>query len=72
MITKSFWKNIIKNIKEIKKTNPKYYKLEEEKTETTLIFIIIIIATPLFLLFDLFVLPFELLYLIVYKLLWRR
>ena len=72
MITTFFWKEIAKSIKEIKNAKPRYYRLKEDKSTVALIFIIMIVVTPLFLLFDLFVSPFELLYLIVYKLLWRR
>ena len=72
MITTLFWKEIAEGIKTVKNAKPQYYRLKEAKSITTLMFIIMIIVTPLFLLFDLFVSPFELLYLIVYKLLWRR
>ena len=72
MITIFFWKEIAESIKKLKHAKPQYYRLKEAKSITTLMFIIMIIVTPLFLLFDLFVSPFELLYLIVYKLLWRK
>lgn len=72
MITTLFWKEIVKNIKKVKNMKLQYYKLKEEKITATFMFVIMIIVTPLFLSIDIFMSPFELLYLIVYKLLWRR
>ena len=72
MIAIFFWKEIAESIKELKHAKPQYYRLKENKSMLTLMFVTMIIVTPLFLSIDLFMLPFELLYLIVYKLLWRR
>lgn len=72
MITAFLWKEITNNIKVVKNAKLQYYRLEEEKLMTALIFTVMIIATPPILLIDLFLSPFELLYLIVYKLLWRN
>lgn len=72
MITALLWKEITNNIKVVKNAKLQYSRLEEEKLMTTLIFTVMIIATPPILLMDIFVSPFELLYLIVYKLLWRK
>lgn len=72
MITIFFWKEIAESIKKLKHAKPQYYRLKEDKSTVALIFTIMIIVTPLSLLFDLFMSPFELLYLIVYKLLWRK
>lgn len=69
MITTLFWKEIVKNIKKVKNMKLQYYKLKEEKITATFMFVIMIIVTPLFLSIDIFMSPFELLYLIVYKLL---
>nr|DAD88973.1 MAG TPA: hypothetical protein [Myoviridae sp. ct96L1] len=70
MFTVLCWKEIIKKIRIVRKTYPTYYRLKEDKIETTLCCIVVVVATPLFLLIDLFVLPFELIYLITYKILW--
>lgn len=71
MLTVFCWKEIIKKIRQFrKKTYPTYYRLDEEKIETTLGCIAVVAGTPLLLLLDLFVLPFELIYLITYKILW--
>lgn len=70
MFTVLCWKEIIRKIRIVRQMNPTYYKLKEEKIETTLCCIFVVVATPLFLLIDLFVLPFELIYLITYKILW--
>lgn len=71
MITVLLWKEITNNIKVVKNAKLQYYRLKEEKLMETLIFTVMIIATPPILLIDLFVSPFELLYFIVYKLLWK-
>ena len=70
MLTIFCWEKIIEKIKIVRKTYPTYYRLKEDKIETTLGCIAVVAATPLFLLFDLFVLPFELVYLVTYKILW--
>ena len=64
MLTVLCWKEIIKKIRKVRKTYPTYYRLKEDKIETTLCCILVVVATPLLLLLDLFVLPFELIYLI--------
>lgn len=70
MLTIFCWKEIIKDIKIVRNTWSGYYRLKEDKMEKTLCCITVVVATPLLLLFDLFVLPFELIYLITYKILW--
>lgn len=70
MLTVLFWKDIIKKIRVLRKTYPTYYRLKKEKIETTFCCIVVVVITPLLLLLDLFVLPFELIYLITYKILW--
>lgn len=70
MFTVLCWKEIIRKIKIVRKTYPTYYRLKEDKIKTTLYCIAVVLFTPLILLLDLFVLPFELIYLITYKILW--
>lgn len=70
MLTIFCWKKIIKDIKIVRNTWPTYYRLKEDKIEKTLCYIAVVVITPLLLLFDLFMLPFELIYLITYKILW--
>lgn len=70
MLTVLCWKEIIKQIRIVRKTNSKYYRLKEDKIDTTFYCIAVVLFTPLLLLFDLFILPFELIYLIIYKILW--
>lgn len=70
MLTVFCWKEIIKKIRIVRKTYPTYYKLKQDKIETTLCCIAVVGVTPLLLLLDLFMLPFEMIYLITYKILW--
>lgn len=70
MLTIFCWKKIIKDIKIVRNTWPTYYRLKEDKIEKTLCCIAVVVITPLLLLLDLFMLPFELIYLITYKILW--
>lgn len=70
MITVLCWKKIIKEIGLVRNAPPTYYRLKEEKIIDTLCCIVVVAATPLLLLLDLSMLPFELIYLIIYKILW--
>lgn len=70
MLTVFCWKELLKQIRMVRKISPKYYRLKENKIETTLCCIAVVATTLLLLLLDLFVLPFELIYLITYKTLW--
>ncbi len=72
MITTYLFRNVKKSIKRLKKAPCTYYKLHEEKISTTILFTLIISLSPLSITFDLLLLPFELIYLIVYKLLWKN
>lgn len=72
MITKFIWKETLTRIKEVKNiTNPRYYRIKEEKSEATMDMVIIILATPIVILLDLLLLPIELMHLIIYKILWK-
>lgn len=77
MFTIIIWKNLIEYIKDTKNIlNGKKIKNEikwlwdEDKMLATLKLIALSIGTPLLLLFDICVIPLELLYLLVYKFLW--
>lgn len=70
MLTVFCWKEIIIDIRKVRNTRPTYYRLKEDKIDKTLCCIVVVVITPLLLLLDLFVLPFELIYLITYKILW--
>lgn len=71
MITKTLWKETINGIKKVKYSSAKNYcTIEKNKKEATLGLIVVIIITPIYLIIDLCMLPFELVYLIFYKLLW--
>ena len=72
MITKFIWKKTLTGIKEVKNiTNPRYYHIKEDKSEATMDMVIIILATPIVILLDLLLFPIELMYLIIYKILWK-
>lgn len=71
MITKFIWKETLTEIKQVKNiTNPRYYRIKEDRLEATMDMVMIILATPIFILLDLLLLPIELIYLITYKILW--
>lgn len=59
----------IKQVKNI--TNPRYYHIKEDRLEATMDMVIVILATPVVILLDLLLLPIELMYLIIYKILWK-
>lgn len=72
MITKFIWKETLTEIKQVKNiTNPRYYRIKEDRLEATMEMVIIILATPIVILLDLVLLPIELMYLIIYKILWK-
>lgn len=72
MITKFIWKETLTEIKQVKNiTNPRYYRIKEDRLEATMNMVIIILETPIFILLDLLLLPIELMYLINYKILWK-
>jgi hypothetical protein len=72
MITKFTWKEILTEIKQAKNiTNPRYYRIKEDRLNATMDMVMIILATPIFILLDLLLLPIELMYLIIYKILWK-
>lgn len=72
MITKVIWKETLTEIKQVKNiTNPRYYRIKEDRLEATMEMVIIILATPIVILLDLVLLPIELMYLIIYKILWK-
>lgn len=65
-------KEILTDIKQVKNiTNPRYYRIKEARLEVTMDMAIIILATPIVILLDLVLLPIELMYLIIYKILWK-
>lgn len=77
MFTIIIWKNLIEYIKDTKNIlNGKKIKDEikwlwdEDKMLATIKLIALSIGTPFLLLFDICVIPLELLYLLVYKFLW--
>lgn len=72
MITKYIWKETLTEIKKVKNINNyRYYRIKEDKEEVAMIVLISIIGTPIVILLDLFLLPIELMYLIIYKILWK-
>ncbi len=72
MITKFTWKEILTEIERAKNiTNPRYYRIKEDRLNATMDMVMIILATPIFILLDLLLLPIELMYLIIYKILWK-
>ena len=72
MITKFIWKEILADIKQVKNiTNPRYYRIKEDRLDVTIDMVLVILATPIVVLLDLVLLPIELMYLIIYKILWK-
>lgn len=72
MITKCIWKETLVEIKKAKNiNNPRYYRIKEDREEATMIMLLVIIITPIVILLDLVLLPIELMYLIIYKILWK-
>lgn len=72
MINKYIWKETLADIKKTKNiNNPRYYRIKEDRFEVTIGMVITILATPFIALLDLFLLPIELMYLIIYKILWK-
>mgnify|MGYP004694967245 CR=1 FL=1 len=72
MITKFIWKEILTKIKQVKNiTNPRYYRIKEDKSEVTMNMVIVILATPIVIVLDLLLLPVELMLLIIHKILWK-
>lgn len=76
MITRIFYKEVIGDIKDFKEYTPYYLKddpdIIEERSVETFKLLILIIFTPLILVVDLIALPFELIYLILYKVIWKE
>lgn len=74
MITKSMWIVILKEIRCLKDgvVNPRYYRKERDRKDATLNAIATTLITPVTILIDLATLPIQLIYLIVYKLLWKN
>lgn len=74
MITKSMWIDILKEIRCLKDgvVNPDYYRKERDRKDATITTIVATLITPVAILLDLITLPFQLIYLIVYKLLWKN
>ena len=74
MITKNMWIKILEDIKWLKDgiANPKYCRIEIDRRETTVVLIITILMTPITILSDFVTIPFQLMYLITYKLLWKK
>lgn len=78
MFTKYYYKDIIERIKDLKqliKTKP--YLVDDpdiisEKQDIICDLLLAIIITPLILLVDLTALPFELIYLILYEIIWKE
>ena len=50
----------------------KQYHYSDEKPRITILILVLILTTPLLIGFDLIVSPFELLYIITYKFMWRK
>lgn len=72
MITKGCWKEMLLQIKRAKKIiNPRYMYIKRDRREATTELIITIFITPFVAIFDLILSPFELMYLIAYKILWK-
>lgn len=74
MITKNMWIKILEDIKWLKDgiVNPNYYRIESDRRETTVVLIITILMTPITILSDFVTIPFQLMYSITYKLLWKK
>ena len=74
MLTKQMLVEILEEIKNLKDgvVNPSYYRIEKAREVATIATIVTILLTPLTILLDLVTLPLQLIYLIVYKLLWKN
>ena len=74
MLTKQIWVEILEAIKNLKDgvVNPNYYRIRKDREVATITTIATILLTPLTILLDLVTLPLQLIYLIVYKLLWKN
>lgn len=74
MITKQMLVEMLEEIKRLKDgvVNPSYYRIEKAREVATIATIATILLTPLTILLDLVTLPLQLIYLIVYKLLWKN
>lgn len=74
MITKKMWIEILEEIRVLKDgvVNPDYYRKEEDRKNSTITTIVATLITPATILLDLVTLPFQLIYLIAYKLLWKN
>lgn len=72
MITRGFWKGVLLQIDNAKNiSNPRYIFKERDRRDATENLIITIFVTPFLVIFDLILSPFELMYLIAYKILWK-
>lgn len=72
MITKKLWKETLEEIKKVKNiNNPHYYRIKEDKSEVAMEMVLAIFMSPFSILLDLFLLPIQLIYLIIYKILWK-
>lgn len=79
MFTKGYYKDVINDIKELKETiynSPCYLEKDpsiiRQKSDIIFNLLILILITPFTLVFDLILLPFELIYLILYKVIWKE
>ena len=74
MITKNMWIKILEDIKWLKDgiVNPDYYFKERDRREATISLIATISMTPITILADFVTIPFQLMYSITYKLLWKN
>ena len=74
MITKQMLVEMLEEIKRLKDgvVNPSYYRIKKAREVATIATIDTILLTPLTILLDLVTLPLQLIYLIVYKLLWKN
>ena len=74
MITKNMWIETLEDIRWLKDgiVNPNYYRKERDRREATIGLITIILITPITILMDFVTIPFQLMYSITYKLLWKK
>lgn len=79
MFTKGYYKDVINDIKELKETihsSPccleKDTSIIRQKSDIIFNLVTLIMITPVTLVFDLVLLPFELIYLILYKIIWKE
>lgn len=74
MLTKQMLVEMLEEIKRLKDgvVNPSYYRIGKAREVATIAAIVTILLTPLTILLDLVTLPFQLIFLIVYKLLWKN